>query len=166
VGYLWCFLKIWQGSPNGRERFSVLGALNAVTHEVLCICTAGYINAWSVVDLLWILRKRYLQNGIPITLVLDNARYQRCYLVSGLAMLMGIELLFLPPYSPNLNLIERYWKFVKKHVLAAKEYPTFEAFYQAIESFVQTAHISHEEQLKSLLTWNFQTLPEVSKIAA
>ena len=166
VGYLWCFLKIWQGSPTGRERFSVLGALNAVTNEVLCVCSAGYINAWSVVDLLWKLRKRYLQTSLPITLVLDNARYQRCYLVSGLATLMGIELLFLPPYSPNLNLIERYWKFVKKNVLAAKEYPTFEAFCQAIESFVQNAHIHHDDELRLLLTWKFQTLPEPSVLAA
>ena len=77
----------------------MLGALNAMTLEVLCVYTAGYINGWSVVDLLWIRRKRYLQTGIPITLVLGNARYQRCYLVSGLAKLTGIELLFLPPYN-------------------------------------------------------------------
>ena len=51
-----------------------------------------------------------------LTIVLDNARYQRCALVQSLAQSLGIELLFLPAYSPNLNLIERFWKFVKKHV--------------------------------------------------
>ena len=50
----------------------------------------------------------------PITLVLDNARYQRCQLVQNLARELHIELLFLPAYSPNLNLIERLLKFVKK----------------------------------------------------
>ncbi len=55
--------------------------------------------------------------SVPVPLVLDNARYQRCALVIGAAKKLGIELLFLPTYSPNLNLIERLWKFVKKEVL-------------------------------------------------
>jgi hypothetical protein len=50
----------------------------------------------------------------PITLVLDNARYQKCQLVWAVAETLQIELLYLPAYSPNLNLIERLWKFVKK----------------------------------------------------
>lgn len=56
----------------------------------------------------------------PITLVLDNARYQRCDLVQTLARSLRIELLYLPSYSPNLNLIERLWRFVKKECLAAR----------------------------------------------
>ena len=44
--------------------------------------------------------------SIPITLVLDNARYQRCAIVTELAQFLEIELLYLPPYSPNLNLDE------------------------------------------------------------
>jgi len=60
--------------------------------------------------------------GVPITIVLDNARYQRCALVQNLAQTLGIELLFLPPYSPNLHLIERFWKFVKKQCLYSKYY--------------------------------------------
>jgi transposase len=43
---------------------------------------------------------------IPITLVLDNARYQKCKIVEELALSLSIELLYLPSYSPNLNLIE------------------------------------------------------------
>ena len=50
----------------------------------------------------------------PVTLVLDNARYQRNALVQGLAKELGIGLLFLPSYSPNLNLIERLWRFMKR----------------------------------------------------
>ena len=57
---------------------------------------------------------------MPLTIVLDNARYQRCALVQSLAQTLGIELLFLPPYSPNLNLIERFWKFVNKQCLYSK----------------------------------------------
>lgn len=51
---------------------------------------------------------------LPITLVLDNARYQKCQSVFDKAATLGIELLYLPAYSPNLNLIERLWRFVKK----------------------------------------------------
>jgi hypothetical protein len=57
-----------------------------------------------------------LELGVPITIVLDNARYQRCPRVLEHAASLGIELLFLPPYSPNLNLIERLWKSVKRLV--------------------------------------------------
>jgi transposase len=47
--------------------------------------------------------------GLPVSVILDNARYQRCALVQAVAQELGIELLYLPTYSPNLNLIERFW---------------------------------------------------------
>jgi transposase len=99
-------------APAGRRRFNVLGALNAITHELILITNDTYINAGSVCELL---RKIALMNiGVSITLVLDNARYQICKIVAPLASNLDIEFLFLPAYSPNLNLIERLWKFVKK----------------------------------------------------
>ena len=55
-----------------------------------------------------------LRRARPITVVLDNARYQRCALVQSLARSLRIELLFLPSYSPNLNLIERVWRYLKQ----------------------------------------------------
>jgi transposase len=60
----------------------------------------------------------------PVTLVLDNARYQRNALVTGLAQELGIELLSLPSYSPNL--IERLWRFVKRQAAYGRYHPTFE----------------------------------------
>ena len=159
MGLLWCFARIWFGSPSGRRRFNVLGALNAVTHEVLTVCNETYINAWSVVELLFKLRKRYLLTGIPVTIFLDNAAYQTSYLVRGAAHLMGIELIYLPPYSPNLNLIERMWKFVKRKVLYPKEYDTFSDFSGAIEDCLAKANGLYKKELDSLLAWNFQTLP-------
>lgn len=72
--------------------------------------------------------------------MLDTARYQRCKLALEKAAESGIELLFLPPYSPNLNLIERLWKFVKKEVLYSKYYDNFEKFKVAItECLSETA---------------------------
>ena len=165
LGYLWCFVRIWLGSPTGRQRFNVLGALNAVTHEIITVCNTTYINTESVIDLLFKLRQRFLATGVPISIVLDNAAYQRSYQVEYLAVRMGIELVFLPPYSPNLNLIERMWKFVKAGYLYAKEHESFENFYSTIEKCLATAHINHKDELASLLSWNFQVFNGVAKAA-
>jgi transposase len=66
---------------------------------VITVTTLTYINSQSVCQLLVKLAELSLQ--VPITLVLDNARYQRCALVQSLANSLGIELLYLPPYSPK-----------------------------------------------------------------
>ena len=83
----------------------------------------------------------------PITLVLDNARYQHCALVMDLAKSLNIHLLFLPSYSPNLNLIERLWKFIKKQVLYGKHYRTFQDFYGAIDGCLAKIPTDHREKL-------------------
>src|SRR5271156_4269993 len=112
LGMLWCFVRQFVRAPAGRQRFNVLGALNAITHELILVTNDAYINADSVCELLRLIAARGFT--IPITLILDNARYQKCHLVIDLAKTLGIELLYLPTYSPNLNIIERLWKFVKK----------------------------------------------------
>src|SRR4029453_3120545 len=71
--------------------------------------------------------------GLPITLVLDNARYQKCAMVQTLAASLGGGLLYLPSYSPNLNLIERLWRFVRVESLNSTYYERFEEFRAAIE---------------------------------
>lgn len=164
LGFLWCLVRVWVKSPSGRQRFNVLGALNAVTYEMLTVCNDSYINAWSVIEMLWKLRRRFLNTGIPITIILDCARYQKCILVTFMANLMGIELLFLPPYSPNLNLIERYWKFLKKRCLRSKSYDSFECFKKAIGNFIETAHMTYSSELKTLLTWRFQTFEKKAEM--
>src|SRR5262245_11701522 len=112
LGCLWCLTRLFVRSATGRKRYSVLGALDAVTHEVTRVCDEGYVTADTVCALLQTLAGAGPR--VPITVVLDNARYQRCELVQSLARQMGIHLLFLPSYSPNLNLIERLWRFVRK----------------------------------------------------
>ncbi len=72
-----------------------------------------------------------------------------------------LALLFLPAYSPQFNLIERFWKLVKKCCLHTKYYPTFAEFKSAILDFIKTAHIEQKDTLKSLLTFNFQSFKEV-----
>jgi transposase len=155
LGWVWSFSRIFVRSPSGRQRFNVLGALNAVTHELITVTNTGYINAQSVCMLLEQIAA--LSLSIPITLVMDNARYQRCALVQELAMQLHIEILFLPSYSPNLNLIERLWKFVKKKCLYSTYYENFTAFQTAISACLAHPHRQYKDELDSLLTLNFQS---------
>ena len=104
--------------------------------------------------------------GRPITVVLDNARYQKCALVQGLAQSLGITLLYLPGYSPNLNLIERVWRFVKKQCLRAVYHATYEDFTGAIDQCLATLGTTHKAAMDSLLTHNFQTFDAVPMLAA
>ena len=113
-----------------------------------------YITATQVCELLQKIADLGLT--IPITLVLDNARYQKCKVVEALALSLSIELLYLPPYSPNLNLIERLWKFVKKKCLYAKYYEDFTQFSSAISGCLETANVKYKKELDSLLTLQFQ----------
>jgi len=151
---LWCFVRMFVKTPSGRQRYNVLGALDAITHQLITVSNTDYINAESVCELLHRIREQYKKK--PITLILDNARYQRCQKVQELAVALDIELLFLPPYSPNLNLIERFWKLVKKKCLYSIYYPDFLSFKNAISSFINNVHVTHKDELHSLLTLNFQ----------
>jgi len=158
LGFLWCFARVFIQAPTGRQRFNVLAALNAVTHDLIMVTNDSYITATSVCALLTQLAA--LNLTVPITLVLDNARYQRCALVQELAATLQIELLFLPAYSPNLNLIERLWKFVKKEALYSQYYEEFTSFKAAITQVLTETSGKHKLALDSLLTLNFQTFEE------
>lgn len=159
LGILWCVQRLFVKAPSGRQRLNVLAALNAITHEVLTVKNLTYITAETVCELLRLLAGS--QPGIPITVILDNARYQRCALVQAVAQGLGIELLYLPAYSPNLNLIERFWRFVKKQCLYSKYYPDSESFQQAIVDCIDQAPTKNKGELASLLTLRFQTFKEV-----
>ncbi|MDR1290879.1 MAG: IS630 family transposase, partial [Planctomycetaceae bacterium] len=115
LGYLWCFVRRLVPTPSGRKRYNVLGAYNPITHKIETITNTTYINSASVCEMLHKLATLHKEEQVVI--VLDNASYQRCKLVHDLAKQLNIELLFLPTYSPNLNLIERYWKFLKNKCL-------------------------------------------------
>ncbi len=163
TGFLWSFVRLFIQAPSGRQRFNVPGALNAVTREVVTICNDEYINALSFCDLL---RKIALLNlQIPVTLILDNAKYQKCKIAKELAESLNIELLYLPSYSPNLNLIERLWKFIKKKCLWSKYYADFQTFKQAIVTCLNQTHTTFRNELESLLTLNFQTFRKAQIMA-
>lgn len=152
---IWCFSRVFIKAPSGRERLNILGAVNAITHELTLLTNTSYINAETFCDFLKMVVKQYVH--VPITLVLDNARYQKCALVREMAKALNIELLYLPSYSPNLNLIERLWKFVKKKCLYSKYYSDFQLFSSTLIQCVEQSHSKHKNELKSLLTLNFQS---------
>lgn len=164
LGFLWCFTRVFIKAPAGRQRFNVLGALNAITHELITVTNDTYINAESFCALLYQLAA--LNLSVPITLVLDNARYQKCAVVATVAAGLHIELLYLPAYSPNLNLIERLWKFVKKECLYSKYYADFATFKAAIQKCLSETHSTHKAALDSLLALNFQTFEKTQIVAA
>ena len=118
---------------SGRKRYNVLGALNFVSKKVSTVTNDAYITASEVCALLKKIAVEYA--GKPIYIVLDNARYQKCAVVTELASQLGIHLVFIPPYSPNLNLIERLWKHVKNK-LRTKCYDAFDDFQKKIDSIV------------------------------
>ena len=155
LGMLWCFVRQFICAPAGRQRFNVLAALDAITHELVMVTNDTYINAHSVCELL--LQIAELKFGVPVTLVMDNARYQKCRLVMELAIQLNIELLFLPTYSPNLNLIERLSKFVKKKCLYSVYYPDFKKFKQGISGCLAQTTTAYKKDLDTLLTLRFQT---------
>jgi transposase len=142
-----------------RRRHNVLGALNFISKKMEFVANNEYITSVQVVELMEKIAKKYC--GRLIVLVLDNARYQRCKLVEEKAGLLGIQLEFLPPYSPNLNLVERFWKFVKTNVLNASSLNTFGLFCKIIDEFVAYAYIKHKPKMDSLITDNFQLFDSI-----
>jgi transposase len=165
LGVVWCWARQCIRAASGRKRYNVLAALDAVSHRLIQVSNHSYINAESVCLLLRAVATAAVP-GVPITLVLDNARYQKCALVADLAKQLGIELLYLPSYSPNLNLIERVWKFVKAECLRSTYYANYEGFTTAIQQCLDELPTKHKAAMDSLLTHNFQTFENVSLVAA
>jgi transposase len=161
---LWSIVRIFVRAASGRQRFNVLGAWNAVTRELITITNTTVVNTETMCELLRAVAKRGLIG--PVTLVLDNARYQRNAVVKGLAAELGILLLFLPSYSPNLNLIERLWRFMKRKAAYGRYHPTFADFRAAVQDVLDHVQTTHANKLASLMTLNFQEFDEVSLLAA
>jgi transposase len=159
LGYLYSLATRFIKSLSGRKRFSVLGAINAVSKQLIMMTEATYVDSMTVCALLKEIAIRYYDRHIVI--VLDNARYQRCRLVQQTAEQLHIQLVFLPPYSPNLNLIERLWKFVKKKVLYNQFYSDFQLFCCAITNCLNKTHTEYRDEIETLLRPNFQSFRNV-----
>lgn len=165
IAVVWCFERVFVKTAPGRFRLNVIGAIHATSQQLTALYNTGYITATTVVELLEDLAQKYA--GRPIHIILDNARYQHCQFVKDAAQRLNITLVFLPPYSPNLNLIERLWKFVKAEVCAAQYFSDASEFQTAIIDFLNQLHTkTMKKQLKSRLALNFQLFPHAENLAA
>jgi transposase len=156
-GRVWTIIRRFIKTASGRKRYNVLGALNFVSKQVESVCNDSYITATQIVEMLEKLAIKYSK---PIFIVLDNARYQKCDIVFKTAEKLGIQLVYLPTYSPNLNLIERVWKLVKSRVLNSAYFETFADFSKNISNCVDTLHSDLRDEMMSLVTENFQIIDE------
>lgn len=143
-------------SNTGRRRISVLGAVNSITGSCTTIITENNCDKDMIIATFNEIRKEYPDDK-EIVIILDNASYNHAYKTLEESALLGIRLVFLPTYSPNLNLIERLWKFFKKVVLKNKYYKTFSEFKKAIEAFFENIQIYKDNILK-LLNHRFEIL--------
>lgn len=139
----------------GRKRLNINGAIDLDGFH-LTLRYDDTINADSTLKLFEQIEAAYPEAG-KITVICDNARYYRSKQVKAYLQTSRIELMFLPPYAPNLNLIERLWKFFKKNILYNRYYETFDAFKKACTDFFENLE-EHQEPLHSLLTENFQII--------
>lgn len=162
LGYIYCktrrFIKTWRG----RKRYNVLGALDFVTKKVLRVSNNSYITAKQVCEMLRLIAREYA--GKTVHVALDNAKYQKCQDALELAARLNIRLEYIPPYSPNLNLIERFWKFVKGE-LRSKYYDVFSLFCQKIDSVIQNDTPTHKAKMEILIGEKVQPFDSFSFLA-
>lgn len=141
---------------SGRQRLNLNGALDFKTHHAV-VFSEETINAHSVIRLGNALLKRHPKGKIYF--VLDNARHHHARLVKAWRKQHGrIKFLFLPPYSPNLNLIERLWRFFHQKVTWNHYFETFEEFKAETLGFFRNLK-QYDTELATLLTDNFQVIP-------
>ena len=151
---LWCVTRLFIPAAAGRNRINVSGAVDAISKEVTTLTNTTYICAGTLITFLKQLQKKY--GDRPVIIVLDNARYQHCVTVKNFTASIGTELLFLPPYSPNLNITERLWKFTKKKILYARYYDAPDKFHSAIKTLFKNINKRYHDDLHDLLTLKFQ----------
>jgi transposase len=153
LGSVYGFVRRYIRTGSGRKRYNVLGALNFMSKKLTTITNDSYITSFQVCELLKNLAAEYVDR--PIYIILDNASYQKCNLVKNLAFELGINLVFIPSYSPNLNLIERFWKFTKSK-LRTKYYTDFNEFKDRIDTITASSDGVCKKEVDELITEKVQ----------
>lgn len=140
-------------SVSGRQRININGLLNANDVTDIITITSNTINYQSTIELY----KKLLdlnQDKEKIYVICDNARYYKNKELKKWLEDTKIVQIFLPPYSPNLNIIERLWKFLKNEVINSTFYRTFAEFKNGISNFFNNIE-NYQDELKTLLTNKF-----------
>lgn len=141
---------------SGRQRLNLHGAINIETAEMTVI-ESDSINKDSTVQLLEMLDRKYWY-ATEVIVILDNARYHYSKEVQEvIEKSQRLKLVYLPTYSPELNLIERVWKFFKKKVLYNKYYENIKEFRSAAISFFENID-RHADELRLLLDGGFENI--------
>lgn len=134
----------------GRKRLNINGVLNLEDLQV----TAHFsetINAQTTMELFDKIQLVY-KDKTTIYLIIDNARYYKNKEVKAYLEKLGcrIKLIFLPAYSPNLNFIERLWKFMKKYIIGIKYREKFQQFEYDIHQFFDNVS-RYEKELRQFI---------------
>ncbi len=135
-------------SNSGRSRINIQGAYNPHNQEII-IHEDKNLNAENTIEFFKKIEKAYL-NKKTIHLILDNAAYYRNKVVTKFLETSRVKTIFLPPYSPNLNLIERLWKFMRKKVINNKYYEKFTLFKKSIFEFFENS-INIKDELATFI---------------
>jgi len=146
-----------QPTVSGRDRVNINGAINAHNVEDFVYCETGSVNAQSTQKLYEQMLMKH-QDKEKIYVIQDNAKYYRNgALQEWLVLNPKIKQVFLPAYSPNLNLIERLWKFMRKKVINTGFFRTKSDFRNALVNFFDNLN-THKEELVTLLTLKFSVI--------
>lgn len=143
----------------GRKRVNINAAVNGLKPEHLVYDITDSVNAQSTQRLCRQLLRKH--PGKTIYYICDNARYNRNKILTQWAKERRIEFVYLPTYSPNLNLIERLWHFMRVKILNSTYYEKHNEFKSAILSFLRDIK-QYKSELRSLLTMNYRTVNGVS----
>jgi len=158
LGYIYGKTRRFIKTFSGRKRYNVLAAFNFVTKKMTTVTNDTYITSIEICELLRKVALEYA--GKPIYIILDNASYQKALIVQELAAQLGISLVYIPSYSPNLNLIERFWKFAKTK-LRTKYYDNFELFQETINSIVDSSDKHNKNAVDQLIGDKVQLFDDI-----
>ena len=165
LNYRWLLRgqRFFVGVGGGRKRLNILGGWCPEDHEYLDLrMPKDNVNAQTFIDLMALMHRRHPRIK-KFILYMDNARYFHAKMVREWVEEMkkqGVTFVLehLPPYSPNLNLIERLWKFLKGKALSTW-HDSFDAMQAAVARVLDNIK-AYDDELKTLMTEDFQLWPD------
>lgn len=145
-------------SNTGRDRVNISGAYDAEKVEITYVESKGNVNSETFIELLGKIEKNYPEKEL-INIIIDNSTTHYSKLVQAyLKEHSKINLIFIPPYSPNLNLIERLWKFLRKKIINTTYYEKLKDFRHNIFDFLDNLNL-YADELKRFVGTKLHLMP-------